>query len=429
MSHLEGLAGFIGTSPTPWHASLNGAAMLDRFGFSAVDPSSELSGAPGRGYIVRDGALVAWNGIPGSGGQPMRMIGAHTDSPGLRVRPRPDRQRAGARQLVVEVYGGALVNSWLDRDLTLAGRVVLAGAGRDDGGARDPYHVELVHPPGPLARVPQLAIHLDRETHTEGLRLNPQLHLTPMWGLESGSLDGLVRYLCDLTGAGSPEEVLGWDLCLVDTQAPEVLGAERELFASPRLDDLACAYGAVVALGESAEGSVVVLSDHEEVGSSSTTGADGTWFISVLERLAAGAGIERAELLRSISGSLFLSADMAHATHPNYPERHEDNHWVQMGAGPVIKYNSNQRYATDALGAAAFRSACTDAGVPVQEYSHRGDIACGSTIGPIIAAGLAVRTVDVGMPQLSMHSIRELMAVADVNHMVDSFRAWFASGT
>ena len=422
--HCAALSDFIERSPTPWHAGSAGGDLLAGAGFIELGVSQDFDSPPEKGFVVRDGSLVAWSGLPAAAATATRMIGAHTDSPGLRIRPRPDTGRAGLRQLAVEVYGGALINSWLDRDLTLAGRVTVS-----DGDSPSGLRTELVHPRGPLLRVPQLAVHLDRDVNTEGLKLNPQQHLKPVWGLGSDSEGDLREFLAELLGLPSPESVLGWDLCAVDTQAPDRLGRDGELFAAPRLDDLCCSYGALEALMAaplSGRPSLVVLNDHEEVGSSSSTGADGAWFAQVLERLVVGSGGDRSALLRSLSESEFLSADMAHGTHPNYPERHEPNHWVTLGGGPVIKHNANQRYATDGEGGAAFKLACANSGVPFQEYSHRGDIPCGSTIGPVVAAGLAIRTIDVGMPQLSMHSVRELMAVADIDHMVGSFSSWLA---
>jgi aspartyl aminopeptidase len=250
-----------------------------------------------------------------------------------------------------------------------------------------------------------------------------------MWGLGDAAAGDFKEWLAGELGE-RPADVLGWDLACFDHQPSAVLGRDRELLAAPRLDNLCSTFGAVEALlalrwtpGANGPG-VIALFDHEEVGSSSATGADSTWLTSVLEQRSLALGIDRGTYLRTLAASTLLSADMAHATHPNHPGRHEPGHWVRLGGGPVIKHNSNVRYATDAPGAAEFRRCCEDAGVEVQEYSHRGDLPCGSTIGPIAAAQLSMRTVDVGMAQLSMHSARELMATADVGSMVRSFSAW-----
>ncbi len=421
------LIDFIDSSPTPYHAVASAGRRLSELGVAEVDPTGEWTAAEAAGpsYVVRDGALIAW--APGGSTDPagpLRLIGAHTDSPGLRVRPRPDRGSGGWRQLGVEVYGGALRNSWLDRDLGLAGRVaVRSGAG---GSTHVPFRTD-----GAVMRVPQLAIHLDREVSTDGLKLNPQQHLTPVWGLGDPQEGDFRAWLADQVGA-HVDDVVGWEAMAFDVQPSAVIGAHGDLLAAPRLDDQACCWGALAALAASVGAPssttpVVVLNDHEEIGSTTATGADGAWLEQVLERRVVALGGTRTDLLRSLASSMLLSADMAHATHPNYPERHEPGHWIRPGGGPVIKHNVNARYATDSRGAAAFRAACEDAGVPVQDYSHRGDLPCGSTIGPLTAAQLAIDTVDVGMPMLSMHSARELMAVADVAPMRESFAAWFTT--
>lgn len=412
------LTGFIDASPTPYHAVHNAAARLVDAGFEEFDPGR--ASEPGARFVVRDGALIAWvDGLNPAAS--LRMIGAHTDSPNLRIRPRPDLSVAGFRQLRIEVYGGALLNSWLDRDLGLAGRVILR-----DG---DTTTQRLYRSSGPLLRVPQLAIHLDREISERGLLLDRQQHLTPVWGLGVSAEGDFREWLASELGI-APGDVLGWDLACFDHQRSAVLGRDGELLAAARLDNLCSTFGALEALLALRWTSVpvgpaaIVLFDHEEVGSTSATGADSTWLASVLEQRSLAAGLSRSMHLACMAESMLLSADMAHATHPNHSGRHEPGHWIELGAGPVIKHNSNQRYATDAVGAAEFRRCCEAAGVPVQEYSHRGDLPCGSTIGPLAASQLAVRTVDVGIAQLSMHSARELMAVADVAHMVDAFTAW-----
>lgn len=428
------LAEFIDASPTPWHATDNAAQMLALVDFAGVEvnlsPTGEGAGSSeevyraDRGYVRRGGGLIAWNWphSPDDGRRsPLRMIGAHTDSPNLRVRPRPDTGRVGMKQLGVEVYGGALLNSWLDLDLTLAGRVKLKS-----GESR------LFHHPEPLLRVPQLAIHLDREVSSDGLKLNPQQHLTPIWGIGDPTPGGFRAWLADEVGC-APSDIADFDVACADTRASTTLGVQREFLAAPRLDNLCCSWGAVRTLvvqtlvdPAAAQPSVVVLNDHEEVGSTSTTGAQGAWVANTVEQLAIARGLDRSQFLTLLERSVMASADMAHATHPNYPDRHEPDHHIALGAGPVIKHNVNMRYSTSSEGAAAFRAACEQADSGLQEYSHRGDLPCGSTIGPVSAARLGVEVVDVGMPQLSMHSARELMACADVPRMLAAFAAWIA---
>ncbi len=420
MEPAQDLASFIDASPTPFHAVHNAAARLLDAGFELFEAAR--ADQPGARFVVRDGALVAW--VDGDAPlEPMRLVGAHTDSPNLRVRPRPDTGTAGFRQLAVEVYGGALLNSWLDRDLGLAGRVVLRGG-------RDGVETRLFRTEQPVLRVPQLAIHLDREIDQNGLRLNRQQHLTPVWGLGDPDPGGFREFLAQQVGARA-DDVLAWDAACFDHQPAALIGAGQDLLAAARLDDLCCSFGALEALIAarwSGNGPVaMVLLDHEEVGSTSATGAESAWLASVLERRAAALGADRPSTLAQMAGSVLVSADMAHATHPNYPERHEPGHWIRAGGGPELKHNVNQRYATAATGAAAFRLACEAASVPVQDYSHRGDLPCGSTIGPTSAARLGMDVVDVGMPQLSMHSAREVMAVRDVELMVRAFSSWFGA--
>lgn len=425
---VDELCGFIDGSPTPWHAARNAADMLIARGFDELPISAQWSDQPARGVVVRGGSLIAWTGAPGADATPIRLIGAHTDSPGLRLRPRPDLDRAATRQLAVEVYGGPLLNSWLDRDLTVAGRVVVR-----DPGARSGTAVRLFHHRDALMRVAQLAIHLDRDVN-DALTLDRQRHLHPIWGLseDETSVDetyhGFRGFLAESV-AVHPDAVLSWDAQLADLEPPRRLGRRSELLAAPRLDNLCSCFGALRAIAAHPEDGppvVVVLNDHEEVGSTSATGAVGAWLEQVLERLAAANGGSRSRLIEALAGSMLLSADMAHGVHPNYQERHEPSHHVVLGGGPVIKHNVSGRYATDSTTSAAFRIACERAEVPIQDYSHRGDLPCGSTIGPVTAAALAIDTVDVGMAQLSMHSARELMACADVPMMCDAFTAWLA---
>jgi aspartyl aminopeptidase len=420
---IEDLTTYLEDAPTPHHAVSVAADRLLDAGFVELDPAGawEAEAAAGQAFVRRDGALVAWGVGDGTPHAPLRLVGAHTDSPGLRLRPHPDRTSVGWRSLGVEVYGGALWNSWLDRDLRLAGRLAV----RSGAGAIRSVPVDTRRA---VARVPQLAIHLDREVNSGGLRLDPQRHLAPVWGLESDGPDGVVAALADEVGL-DPAEVLGAELLLVDAQAPERLGWRGELLAAGRLDDLVSVWAGLRALlvTASSRGPVVpvlVCWDHEEVGSETATGAAGSWLAGILERRVAALGGTRDELLRSLAGSALASADVAHATHPNYPERHDPDHLLVAGAGPAVKHNANARYATDARSAAAFVDACRSAGVPLQHYSHRNDLACGSTVGPLVAAGLAVETVDVGPPILSMHSARELVAVADVEAFVVALGAW-----
>ncbi|MEY2421224.1 MAG: aspartyl aminopeptidase [Acidimicrobiaceae bacterium] len=393
---------FIDASPSPFHACATAAARLDAAGFARVAEIDAWPADSNRAYLIRDGSLVAWS-VPDSAiaTTPFRIIGAHTDSPNLRVKPHADVERAGAQLLAVEVYGGPLYNSWLDRDLGLAGRVALRGG-----------DLRLLHVDRAIARIPQLAIHLDREVNVSGLVLNPQQHLNPVWAIGNADFSAFVA--AEL-GVGA-DEILFWDLMLLDVTPGSLLGRDDELISAGRIDNLCSSWAAVEAVINatgSNEIGVVVLFDHEEVGSSSNRGAMSPMLEAALERITLGLGGGREEWRRALAASICLSADMAHATHPNYSERHEPGHWIAINGGPVVKTNVSQRYATDARSAAEFVEACERVDVPVQHYVHRNDLVCGSTIGPITAARLGISTVDVGAPQLSMHSARELMGSTD----------------
>ncbi|MCC7013495.1 MAG: M18 family aminopeptidase [Planctomycetes bacterium] len=414
---------YIDASPSPFHAVANAAQLLSAAGFVEVDEKRAFPADVQRGWIARGGALLAWS----SGERPaaevgFRVLGAHTDSPNLRIKAKPNTGAAGFRQLGVEVYGGVLLNSWLDRDLSLSGRVVLRASDRQ-------ARTRLYKHERALLRIPQLAIHLDREVNTRGLVLDPQLHLAPLWGVGRPDERGLQRFLAREL-ACTAEEILSWDLMLHDVVPATFLGLEGELVCAPRLDNLCSAWCAVQALldAPASDGPirVVCLFDHEEVGSTSTRGAQGPLLEYALERLVAARGGTRDDFHRAIAASLCASIDMAHATHPNYREKHEPEHWIHVNAGPVIKLNTNMRYATDAEGEALFQLACERAGVPVQKYFHRSNLACGTTIGPLTAARLGMRTVDVGCAQLSMHSIREMCGADDPALMTRALAAFLA---
>jgi len=411
------LLSYIEESPTPFHACAAAARRLGEAGFEEVGETDPWPHG-GRHWFVRDGSLVAWvvpNGATAT--TPFRIVGAHTDSPNLRVKPNPDVRRAGAGLVAVEVYGGALYNSWLDRDLGIAGRLALR-----DG------RITLVRVDHPVARIPQLAIHLDRNVNTEGLTLNPQQHLTPVWTLDTTA--GFAAFVSAAAGVDETDVVF-WDLMFHDVEPGALLGRDGELISAPRLDNLCSCWAAIEALIATAAqpaGAIAVaaLFDHEEVGSSSNRGAASTLLATALERINGGLGGTRDDWHRAIAGSTCVSADMAHATHPNYPERHEPGHWIALGGGPVVKTNVSQRYASDARSVLPLLTACARAGIGVQQYTHRADLPCGSTIGPITAARLGISTVDIGAPQLSMHSARELMATADLAPYRDVMAAFLA---
>ena len=412
---LTDLIRFLDSSPSPWHAVESSIARLD--GFSALDERDEWADIPQRGLVVRDGAIIAWSIPDGARSTTgFRIGGAHTDSPCLRVKPRPDVDAAGWKQLGVEVYGGILNNTWLDRDLGVAGRVVTT-----DG---DQVLVDVAEP---IARVPQLAVHLDRGVNDTGLILDRQLHLTPVWGVGVSTPGEFAAWIGDR--AGLDAEPAWWDLCLYDVQGAAVVGADESMLASARLDNQVSCWAATHALAAtdpSEHIAVIVLNDHEEVGSASSTGAQGPFLETVLRRLVDGRGGSHDDWHRALADSACVSADNAHAIHPNYRDRHEPDHLPLINSGPAIKVNANQRYATSASTAAMFQRACESVGVPWQVFVSRNNMPCGSTIGPVTATRLGIATVDVGVPQLSMHSARELCGAEDPQHLAIALGSFFS---
>ena len=405
----EGLLDYLRESPSPFHAARSSARLLEAAGFQELMEIAPWERERGRYFIRRGGSLVAWSTegeYAATSG--FRIVGAHTDSPNLRIKPRPDLARAGFQLLGVEVYGGPILTSWLDRDLGLSGRVVV----RDEAGnARQ----ELFQVDDPILRVSRLAIHLDRSVK-EGEHFNPQQHLAPHWGFGTAPGD-FAAYLASLVDV-DPSDVLAWDAMTHDAQPPALIGRDQELLASGRLDNLATSYAATEALIAAvatapAQIPLIALFDHEEIGSMSERGAFSSLLTTVLERIVLTLGGGREDLHVALANSVVASGDMAHATHPNYADRHEPQHQIAINGGPVLKVNTNLRYATDAVGAAAFKDACDRAGVPCQEFVVRSDLPCGSTVGPMTAALTGVTTVDFGAAMLSMHSIREVTGVAD----------------
>lgn len=413
---LTDLLDFLWESPTPFHAVESAVTRLRLAGFRALDECESWGALESGGYyVVHGGSALAAFVVPDpSRVKAFHLIGAHTDSPNLRCKSVAPFEREGYAQLGVEVYGGALLNSWLDRDLGIAGRVVFADAqGRMD--------TRLVRFDRPLARVAQLAIHLDREVNERGLVLNKQTQMPPIVGM--GESPDALRELCAQAlgvGAGA---MRAFELMLYDLARPTLGGLDDAFIFSARLDNLAMCHAALCALlaASGSDGDCVrmaVLFDHEEVGSQSATGAGSDFLPRLLERLSLAFRQSREEYLVTLARSVCLSADMAHALHPNYPDRHEPNHRPVLNGGPVLKVNAQQRYATSVLSGAMFESLCQEAEVPMQRYVHRTDLQCGSTIGPITSTLLGIPTVDVGNPMLSMHSVREMGGREDVACMV-----------
>ena len=421
-SFNQGLLTFLRASPTPYHAVESMSEALDEAGFERLDEAQAWHLEAGRGYyVVRNGsALVAFRtgrNDPAETG--WRMMGAHTDSPCLRVKPQPEIRGHGCFQLGVEVYGGALLNPWFDRDLSIAGRVTVEDR---EGRRRD----TLVDFRKPVATIPSLAIHLDREANS-GRSINAQNHLPPVVMLTGDKPETSFRELLEQQlradqPALSVRQVLDYELCLYDTQAPAITGLHDEFIASARLDNLLSCYLGLRALLE-ADGeqpSVAVFNDHEEVGSMTAEGAQGPFLKSVLGRWVTGEDYHRA-----MAASMMMSVDNAHAIHPNYDDRHDSRHGPVMNEGPVIKINNSQRYATSSRTSALYRHLSGQLGLPCQSFVVRSDMACGSTIGPLTAGSLGVKTLDVGVPQLAMHSIREIAGTRDAHNLYQVLKAYF----
>lgn len=425
------LIAYIDRSPTPYHAVAETVRRLERSGFQPLSESDEWRLRPGdRCYVTRNGSsIVAFQvGAKSPARAGFKMVGAHTDSPNLKLKPRSAFSKTGYRQLGVEVYGGVLLSTWLDRDLSIAGRVAVKTA---SGVA-----MQLVDLERALVRIPNLAIHLNRDVNRDGLKLNPQTHLPPILALtdlpktsakndtDPDPLRMIVGKKLDL----APDAILDHDLSLYDTQKGALSGLDDEFVHTGRLDNLASCHAsleALIATSGAASGAgssaapdgtrLIALYDHEEVGSRSAHGAAGPLLENVLVRIVESHEmVEPQAYARAVAASFQISADMAHAVHPNYADKHEPQHMPVIGQGPVVKTNAGQSYATDGESAAKFITLCREAGFDPQSFVIRTDLACGSTIGPITATRIGVKTVDVGSPMLSMHSIREMAGTTDV---------------
>ena len=431
-AYLGAFIDFVGSSPSSFHAARTSAEILAAAGFEAHDETEAWQPlrAGSRGFVVRDGAIIAWSaGEDVNATSPVRVLGAHTDSPGFVLKPNPDFKRGEWSQAGVEVYGGPLVNSWLDRDLGFAGRIVTRSG------------EERLIQTNAVARIPQLAIHLDRAAN-EQLVLDKQRHLQPILAVSSPdtSVLEIIAEAANAAGSGGVAEggsritiddLAGVNVRLYDTQPPALIGANREFLASPRLDNLVSTFAGVVAIIESEPlaGTVSVLAafDHEEIGSQSRSGACGPFLEDVLGRLRLGLGASGDDGARAMAASWCLSADVGHSVHPNYVEKHDPNVYPVAGQGPMLKVNANQRYASDAHGSAMWARACEAAGVGSQVFVSNNSVACGSTIGPLTATRIGIRTVDIGAPILSMHSARELVHVDDLCDTARAIAGFYAA--
>ena len=422
----QDLLNFIDASPSPWHAVHSIEQRLLAQGFTALPEVERWKiEAGGSYYVVRGASIIAFKtGLKPLDETGFRMIGAHTDSPGLRLKTNAAHSSDGLLRLGVEIYGGPILATFTDRDLSLAGRVNIRTA--------NDIETRLIKFSQPLVRLPNLAIHMNREVNEQGLKLNKQTELPLLFGLADEKLtsrDQFMAYLAKELSV-SMNDILTYELNVFDTQQGSFWGAEQEFIADSQLDNLASCHAALTALLATDKPAVTAISaffDHEEVGSESAAGAGGSFAADVVDRISIAMGIDEEAQHCASAKSFFVSADMAHAYQPNFPNAYEPNHHVMVNAGPVIKTNSNQRYSTNADTAARFITLCESAGVPFQHYTHRTDLGCGSTIGPIIASRLGVASVDVGSPMWAMHSLRESAGVKDVGYMISVMKAAFLS--
>ena len=421
MTQVDELLTFLGEAVTPFHAVAAMSRRLTSAGFEAVTAFDPDTMVPGKGYFMtRQGSsLIALRAGQGEPNEGLRLVGAHTDSPNLSVKPNPVLGRGGCVQLSVDVYGGALLNPWFDRDLALAGRVTML----NKAGQLESVLFDSV---AAVAVVPSLAIHLDREANKQR-SINPQKDVLPLVMLGEADTFDLKAWLAERLAAENSDyhgmRVMDYELSLYDTQRPGRVGIDQSFITSARLDNLLSCYAGLSAMIDAtdAEWSMLVATDHEEVGSASTVGAQGPMLMDALTALMPAP--QRNQTLRH--QSWMLSVDNAHAVHPNYMDKHDDQHSPRLGGGPVIKINRNQRYATDSEGAARLRLLAERAEVDVQAFVMRADLACGSTIGPITATETGIPTTDLGVPTLAMHSIRELACVEDIPQLTALLQAFY----
>jgi aspartyl aminopeptidase len=418
------LLAFIDASPSPWHAVETASAQLSAHEFQDLNETETWQlKAGGRYFVQRNGSVIAFiigqSHLANTG---FNMVGAHTDSPGLRLKPNAAYSGDGLIRIGVEVYGGPILATFADRDLSMAGQVNV----RSPNG----FDTHLVKFDEPIVRLPNLAIHMNREVNDKGLKFNKQNELPLLFGESKEGVDADVQFISHLADKlrVKAADIINFELNVFDTQKGTLWGAYQEFIANSQLDNLASCHAALTAICSTKNPqttSVCALFDHEEVGSESATGANGSFLANIIHRICLSQQLSSEAELRALAKSFFISADMAHAVHPNFARSYEPCHHVHVNQGPVIKTNANQRYATDAKSAARFIQLCEQAGVPYQQYAHRTDLGCGSTIGPIVAANLSVACVDVGAPMWAMHSIRESAGVLDHHYMISVLNTYF----
>ncbi len=427
-NYVRNLLDFIDASPSPWHAVETMEKQLQEHQFERLDEANQWRLQPGgRYYVIRDGSSIV---LFVQGRKPQvdtgfKIIGAHTDSPGLRVKPNAAHRSGGMIRVGVEIYGGPILATFTDRDLSLAGRISFLSD-------QDRIETRPVHFDRPLLRLPNLAIHMNRKVNEDGLKLDKQTELPLLLSVlveEQIPAEFFLSLLADQAGVDAGK-ILSWELNVYDTQKGCLWGPENEFYADSQLDNLASCHAGLTALLdepflETESTRVCAFFDHEEIGSESSKGADGSFLPDVLERIVLASSSRREDYQRALAQSFMISADMAHAYQPNFPSFYEPEHQVLVNGGPVIKVNAKHRYASESVSEAKFANWCNQAEVPYQKYSHRSDIPCGSTIGPMTSARLGIRSVDVGNPMWAMHSTRESAGVLDHEYLIRTFRCFF----
>ena len=415
MDALRDLMNFLQASPTAYQAVDNLCAMLDAAGFEQLEERESWRIAPGGKYYVtrNQSSLIAFR-VPEGGLTHFQIVASHSDSPAFKLKPAAGRDSQGYALLNVEKYGGMIMSTWFDRPLSVAGRVIV----QTEGG----LETRLVSLDRDLCLIPSVPIHFNRKVN-DGVALNPQVDLLPVCGAAGADV---MKLAAESVGA-EPEAVAGADLFLVNRDAPRVWGAQGEYIASPRLDDLECAWASVRALIDakpSAHIDMACVFDNEEVGSGTKQGADSSFLTDVLRRVSLALRAGEQALEAAMAGSFMLSADNAHAVHPNHPEKYDDENRVKMNGGVVVKFNADQKYTSDGVSQAVFEAICRRAGVPVQRFANRSDVPGGSTLGNIANAHASMNTVDIGLAQLAMHSANESAGTKDLQYMIDAMRAF-----
>jgi aspartyl aminopeptidase len=430
LQQIQNLLSFIDSSPSPWHVVNTVESLLKPFQFIKLDETTRWQFQPGgRYYVVRDDSSIILFVL---GTKPLletgfKIVGAHTDSPGLRVKPNAANSKDGILRLGVEIYGGPILATFTDRDLSLAGRLCF----KNNQGQ---IASQLIKFDKSLLRLPNLAIHMNRNVNEDGLKLHKHNELPLILSALSEQqlpTNVFLDLLQQQSGIASAR-LLSWDLAVYDTQKGAIWGAQNEFYSDSQLDNLASCHAALQALLDetvlNSENTLVcALFDHEEIGSESKKGADGSFLPDVVQRIASTYQTDPQDFARVLAKSFLISADMAHGYHPNFPNAYDADHKAMLNKGPAIKVNANQRYSSESMSEAMFVDWCNQAGIPHQSYSHRCDLTCGSTIGPIISAKLGIRSVDVGNPMWSMHSIRESAGVFDHDYLIRVLKTFFLS--